>query len=118
LGIHVIVEENEINKKIIFMKTIPEFVSYETVYILKSDLTEDTLLKAIEQYQGLLLERGAKNILIENRGRRQLKYPIKSSRDGVFIQMNYDANGEIVSLMEKSMKISDSILRYLTSRMS
>jgi small subunit ribosomal protein S6 len=100
------------------MKIIPELSSYETVYILKSDLSEDSLLKTIEQYQGLLLERGAKNILIENRGRRNLKYPIKSSKDGVFIQMNYDANGEIISLVEKSMKINDSIIRYLTSRIT
>lgn len=100
------------------MKIIPELSSYETVYILKSDLSEDSLLKTIEQYQGLLLERGAKNILIENRGRRNLKYPIKSSKDGVFIQMNYDANGEIISLIEKSMKINDSIIRYLTSRIT
>ena len=99
------------------MKIIPPLSSYETIYILKSDLNEDTLLKVIEQYQGLLIERGAKNILVENRGRRQLKYPIKSSRDGVFIQMNYTANGEIISLMEKSMKINDLILRYLTSRL-
>jgi len=100
------------------MKIIPELSSYETVYILKSDLTEDTLLKLIEQYQGLLIERGAKNIVTENRGRRQLKYPIKSSKDGVFIQMNYEANGDIVSLVEKSMRINDSIIRYLTSRIN
>jgi len=100
------------------MKIIPELSSYETVYILKSDLSEDSLLKTIEQYQGLLLERGAKNILIENQGRRNLKYPIKSSKDGVFIQMNYDANGEIISLIEKSMKINESIIRYLTSRIT
>lgn len=98
------------------MKTIPELSSYETIYILKPDLTEDLLLKVIEQYQGLLIERGAKNILIENRGRRQLKYPIKSFKDGVYIQMNYDATGEIISLVEKSMKINELIIRYLTSR--
>ncbi len=98
------------------MKVISELSAYETIYILKSDVTEDTLLKVIEQYQGLLIERGAKNILIENRGRRHLKYPIKSSKDGVYIQMNYDANGEIISLVEKSMKINELILRYLTTR--
>ena len=97
------------------MKAIPELSTYETIYILKPDLNEEILLKTIEQYQGLLLERGAKNILIENRGRRHLKYPIKSSKDGVFIQMNYDATGEVVSLVEKSMKINDLIIRYLTS---
>ena len=97
------------------MKTIVPLISYETVYIVKPDLTEDTLLKIIEQYQGILIERGAKNILIENRGRRHLKYPINRVKDGVYIQMNYDANGEVINLIEKSMRINDSIIRYMTT---
>jgi len=96
------------------MKTSSSLSSYETVYLLKPDLTEDMLLKVVEQYQGILVERGAKNILIENRGRRHLKYPIKRVKDGIYIQMNYEASGEIVGLIEKSMKINDNIVRYIT----
>jgi small subunit ribosomal protein S6 len=93
---------------------INQLVSYETVYLLRPDMTEEFLLKIIEQYQGILVERGAKNIIVQNRGRRHLKYPIKKAKDSVYIQMNYDANGEIVKLIERSMKINDTILRYLT----
>jgi small subunit ribosomal protein S6 len=89
-------------------------VSYETVYILKPDITEDNLLKLTDQYQGILIERGAKNIIIQNRGRRHLKYPIKKVRDGIYIQMNYEANGELVNLVEKALKINESVIRYLT----
>ncbi len=96
----------------LIMKTL---VSYETIYLLKPDLTEDSLLKIVEQYQGILVERGAKNITIENRGRRHLKYPIKRVKDGVYIQMNYEANGEVINLIERSMKINDSIIRYMTT---
>lgn len=94
--------------------TNTKLVSYETVYILKPDMTEDNLLKLTDQYQGILIERGAKNIVIQNRGRRHLKYPIKKVRDGIYIQMNYEANGELVSLVERSLKINESIVRYLT----
>ncbi len=97
------------------MGTTQNLVSYETIYLLKPDLTEDSLLKIVEQYQGVLVERGAKNIVIENRGRRHLKYPIKRVKDGVYIQMNYDANGEVINLIEKSMRINDSIIRYMTT---
>nr|BDA99238.1 ribosomal protein S6 [Cryptomonas sp. NIES-3952] len=93
-------------------------MSYETIYLLKPDLTEDALLKIVEQYQGILVERGAKNIVIENRGRRHLKYPIKRVKDGVYIQMNYEANGEVINLIEKSMKINDNIVRYMTTSMN
>ena len=97
------------------MGTTQNLVSYETIYLLKPDLTEDSLLKIVEQYQGVLVERGAKNIIIENRGRRHLKYPIKRAKDGVYIQMNYEANGEVINLIEKSMRINDSIIRYMTT---
>ena len=30
--------------------------------------------------------------------------------------MNYDANGETVGLVEKSMKLNESIMRFLTTR--
>ena len=97
------------------MGNIKNLVSYETIYLLNPDLTEDLLLKIVEQYQGVLVERGAKNIVIENRGRRHLKFPIKKAKDGVYIQMNYEANGEVINLIEKSMRINDSIIRYMTT---
>nr|BDA98946.1 ribosomal protein S6 [Rhodomonas sp. NIES-2332] len=90
--------------------------SYETIYIIKPNLNEDNLLKIIENYQGLLIERGAKNIVTQNRGRRGLKYLIQKFRDGVYIQMNYEANGEVVEFMEKSMRINEDIIRFLTTR--
>ena len=61
------------------------------------------------------MERGAKNIIIENRGRRHLKYPIKRTKDGIYIQLNYEANGDVVGLMERALKINDYILRYMTN---
>jgi small subunit ribosomal protein S6 len=97
------------------MKTLKALATYETIIIVKSEISEDSLLKLIEQYQGLLLERGAKNIIIENRGRRHLKYPIKRTKDGIYIQLNYEANGDVVGLMERALKINDYILRYMTN---
>lgn len=89
---------------------------YETIYLVKPELNEDNLLRIIENYQGILVERGAKNIITQNRGRRHLKYPILKCKDGIYIQMNYEANGETIGLMEKSMKLNESILRFLTTK--
>jgi small subunit ribosomal protein S6 len=97
------------------MKILKPLATYETILIVKSDISEDSLLKLIEQYQGLLLERGAKNIVIENRGRRHLKYPIKRTKDGIYIQLNYEANGDVIGLMERALKINEYILRYMTT---
>ena len=96
------------------MNTINEINSYETICIIKPDLNEDNLAKTIEKYQSLLVDKGAKNIVTQNRGRRHLKYIMKKFKDGIYIQMNYEANGEVISLLEKNMKIDEQILRFMT----
>ena len=88
--------------------------SYETICIVKPDLNEDNIAKIIENYQLILVDKGAKNIITQNRGRRHLKYTMKKFKDGIYIQMNYEANGEVISTLERSMKIDEQILRFMT----
>ena len=96
------------------MNTIKEISSYETICIVKPDLNEDNIAKIIETYQLMLVEKGAQNIVTQNRGRRHLKYTMKKFKDGIYIQMNYEANGEVISLLEKNMTIDEQVLRFMT----
>ena len=96
------------------MNTIREISSYETICIVKPDLNEDNIAKIIETYQLMLVEKGAQNIVTQNRGRRHLKYTMKKFKDGIYIQMNYEANGEVISLLEKNMRIDEQVLRFMT----
>ena len=95
---------------------IADLNTYETIYIVRPDLNEDSLLKIIETYQGTLTERGAQDLVTQNRGRHHLKYSINKFRDGVYIQMNYKGNGELITFLERSMKINENILRVLTTK--
>ena len=88
--------------------------SYETICIVKPDLNEDNIAKIVENYQSLLVDKGAKNIITQNRGRRHLKYTMKKFKDGIYIQMNYEANGEVISILERNMKIDEQIFRFMT----
>ena len=96
------------------MKTTKEINSYETICIIKPDLNEDSLAKIVEEYQLMLVDKGAQNIITQNRGRRHLKYIMKKFKDGIYVQMNYDANGEIISVLERAMKIDERVLRFMT----
>nr|YP_009297212.1 ribosomal protein S6 [Porphyridium sordidum]AOM66555.1 ribosomal protein S6 [Porphyridium sordidum] len=89
---------------------------YETVYILKPEMSEDNVLNLLNKYQGILIDSQAKNIFIQNRGRRHLSYPIKKYHDGIYVQMNYSANGEVVKNLEREMRFEDSVLRILTMK--
>nr|YP_010335820.1 ribosomal protein S6 [Chroothece richteriana]UNJ14226.1 ribosomal protein S6 [Chroothece richteriana] len=87
---------------------------YETFFILKPDLTEETTLNIIKKYQQMLITNGCRDILIYDRGRRHLSYPIQKYQDGIYIECSYVANKQIVSNLEKFFRIDDTVIRYLT----
>lgn len=98
------------------MNTKREISSYETICIIKPDLNEDNLVRVIEKYQLILTDKGARDIVTQNRGRRHLKYTMKKFKDGIYVQINYEGNGEVIGAIEKIMKIDDNILRFMTIR--
>jgi small subunit ribosomal protein S6 len=87
---------------------------YETMYILRPDLGEDVVGQAIEKYQTILRDNGAEILETQHRGKRRLAYEIKRHREGVYIQMNYRGAGNPVAPMERAMRLSDDVIRYLT----
>ena len=87
---------------------------YETMYILRPDLGEQQTDQAIEKYQTLLRDLGGENIETQHRGKRRLAYEIQKQREGVYIQMNYQVDGSAIAVLERSMRLSDEVIRYLT----
>jgi len=84
------------------------------MYILRSDLADEQVDQAISKYQNLIQEQGAKEIQIQHRGKRRLAYEIKKQRDGIYVQMNYQAPGTVVAPLERAMRLSDEVIRYMT----
>ncbi|MBF2005867.1 30S ribosomal protein S6 [Chlorogloeopsis fritschii PCC 9212] len=89
-------------------------IVYETMYILRPDLGDEQVEQAISKYENLIREQGADNIQIQNRGKRRLAYEINRQRDGIYIQMNYTAPGNIIAVLERAMRLSEEVIRYLT----
>lgn len=89
---------------------------YETMYILRPDLGDEAADQAISRYQDLLKEQGAEMLETQHRGKRRLAYEINRYREGIYIQMNYQAPGTAIAPMERAMRLSEDVIRYLTIR--
>jgi small subunit ribosomal protein S6 len=89
---------------------------YETMYILRPDLGDELTDQAINKYQTFLKDQGAENIETQHRGKRRLAYEIGKNREGVYVQMNYDAPGMAIAALERAMRLSDEVIRYLTTK--
>lgn len=91
--------------------------NYEMMYILRPDLSEEQVGNAITRYQTFISERGADNIQIQNRGKRRLAYHIKKYLDGIYIQMDYQADGTQIAPLERAMRLEEEVIRYLTIKL-
>jgi small subunit ribosomal protein S6 len=90
-----------------------EFV-YETMYIIRPDLNDEQVDQMITKYQNSLKESGAEALETQHRGKRRLAYPIKKHREGVYVQMNYKSPGAAIAVLERAMRLSEDVLRYMT----
>jgi small subunit ribosomal protein S6 len=87
---------------------------YEIMYILSPDLSDDRVSESIEKYRSILEANGATEMETQQRGKRRLAYPIGKSRDGIYVQVNYTGTGKEVAPLERAMRLSEDVIRYLT----
>lgn len=87
---------------------------YETMYILRPDLTEEQVEQTITKYKEMLEEQGAYELEIQHRGKRRLAYEINDHREGTYIQMNYQGPPTQIAVLERAMRLSEEVIRYLT----
>ncbi len=91
--------------------------SYEMMYILRPDLSEDQVGEAVDKYKNYLNENGAEELEIQVRGKRRLAYPVGKYLDGIYVQMNYRADGTQIAPLERMMRLSEDTIRYLTIKL-
>jgi len=101
-------------KPIVHKETVAMKYVYETMYILRPDVGDEAVDGAIEKYQNILKENGAEIIETQHRGKRRLAYEIAKQREGVYVQMNYQGDGSQVAPMERAMRLSTEVIRYMT----
>jgi len=90
---------------------------YETMYILRPDLPDQDADAAIAKYQDFLVQQEAEDITIQHRGRRRLAYDIKGHREGIYIQVNYSATPKTIETLERTFRLGDDVIRYLTIKL-
>ena len=89
-------------------------IYYETMYILRPDIAEDEVNKHIEKYNALLESMGGKILDSQMRGKRRLAYPIAKNREGIYVQLSHQGDGQHIAKIEKAMRLSEDVIRYMT----
>ena len=100
-------------------KTLSEIMNeqqsyYETMYILRPDIAEDEVTNHIDKYNKLLEEFGGTILDSQMRGKRRLAYQIAKHREGIYVQLSHQGDGQHIFKIEKAMRLSEDVIRYMT----
>jgi len=87
---------------------------YETMYILRPDIAEDEVTNHIDKYNKLLEEFGGTILDSQMRGKRRLAYQIAKHREGIYVQLSHQGDGQHIFKIEKAMRLGEDVIRYMT----
>jgi small subunit ribosomal protein S6 len=87
---------------------------YETMYILRPDIPEEEVETHVSKYRDLVTEAGAEVLDTQMRGKRRLAYTISGHKEGVYVQLTHHGDGQQVATLERAMRLSEDVIRYLT----
>lgn len=89
---------------------------YEIIFIVRPDVTEEDLGKLVTQMEGVVTGAGGKIEKVERMGRRRLAYRIARQREGFYVLFVVEGSGDMVKEFERRLKVTDSVIKYLTVR--
>tara|TARA_B100000965_G_scaffold374161_1_gene365220 strand:- start:1229 stop:1684 length:456 start_codon:yes stop_codon:yes gene_type:complete len=87
---------------------------YETMYILRPDIPEEEVDSHLTKYTEILEKSGTEVLDSQMRGKRRLAYPIAKNKEGIYVQLSHRGNGQQVAVLERAMRLSEDVIRYLT----
>lgn len=85
---------------------------YEVMYIIRPDVDEEAVKAAVEKFQNIITN-GGEVTKSDFMGKRRLAYEINKFRDGYYVLVNFNSEPAVVAELERVMKISDEVIRYL-----
>jgi small subunit ribosomal protein S6 len=91
---------------------------YETTVVVRPDVGGDAIEATLDRVREAVKGRGGKLIAINHWGKKRLAYPIKKHTRGVYVHAQYLGQGDLVAEVERNLRISDTVLRFLTVKVA
>jgi small subunit ribosomal protein S6 len=89
---------------------------YEELFILRPNATDEEINPLVEQLTGLITSSGGVVDATEKWGVRRLAYRVQKHAEGYYILIKFHAGATLVKELERRLRLTDLVLRYLTVR--
>ncbi len=91
---------------------------YETVFLVKPDLTDDNVEKLKERVRGIVNRDGGKFLQFTNWGKKKVMYPVAKQPRAIFLHAHYLGKSAMVAELERNLRNIDEVTRFMSKRLA
>ena len=86
---------------------------YEVLYILDAKIDDAAKDALIEKFKGVVESAGGAVENVDKWGVKKLAYEINFKSEGYYVLMNFTANADLPQELERQMRITDEVMRFI-----
>ncbi len=89
---------------------------YQLLYIVDNGLADEAKSEIVDKFSALIESLGGVVDAIDKWGTKKLAYEIGGKREGYYVLVKFAAESTVPAEIERQMKINESIVRQMITR--
>jgi small subunit ribosomal protein S6 len=90
--------------------------TYELMFIVRPDMTEEDLDKLIATLQAVVPPTGGNVQRVDKMGKRRLAYTVRRFHEGIYVLMIIEGGGAVIHELERRLRVTEPVIKFLTVR--
>ncbi len=91
---------------------------YETMFLMPPTMSEDKIDEFVGRLQESVEKKHGEVTLVEKMGVKKTTYAVNKLNSAYYILLQYKGRGETISEVERLLKNSDEVMKYLSTKIT
>ncbi|MFP2957433.1 30S ribosomal protein S6 [Myxococcus sp. 1LA] len=91
---------------------------YETIFLVKPDLTDDNVDKLKERVRGIVSREGGKVIRFTVWGKKKTLFPVAKQPRAIYVHTHFLGGAKLVAEIERNLRNLDEVTRYISVKLA
>jgi small subunit ribosomal protein S6 len=91
---------------------------YETIFLVKPDLTDDNVDKLKERVRGIVGREGGKLLRFTVWGKKKTLFPVAKQPRAIYVHASYLGSSKLVAEVERNLRNFDEVSRYISVKVA
>lgn len=87
---------------------------YELTYILSPVLDDDKYDELVDKFNDIITNNDGEIDEVDKWGIRKFEFEMDKKSSGYYVNMYFEAPGELIEPLERALRIDDNVMKYLT----